>query len=94
MKKPVALILTLVLAFGLVVGVAQSAPERPPLPGPNPAEPLPEPPPWARPNGTVDESKLPLSVPLLDERGNVVGEVDTAELFGPPPLPPLPTDGG
>ncbi|MBI2917410.1 MAG: hypothetical protein HYY01_05375 [Chloroflexi bacterium] len=53
--------------------------------------PVPPPPPWVNPDGTVGLSKMPNKLPLLDRNGNIVGEVEIDKgSFGSSEGPVLP----
>ncbi len=39
---------------------------------------------WVNSDGTVDTSKMPARMPMLDSRGNVMGYVKTSDLNAPP----------
>lgn len=71
----------LIAAAAIVgLGAATSATS----PGDAPAPP----PPWVDEDGTVDLSEVPARLPVSGPDGEVVGYIDSAALFAPPPLAP------
>ncbi len=63
MKTPVALSLmtAALIGFGAVVGSVASA-----------NDPTPPSPAWVNPDGSVDESKLPTDMPVVDSEGRII----------------------
>lgn len=43
---------------------------------------------WVNEDGTINEAKLPKRMPVADQNGNIVGEVDMESLRGPADAPP------
>ena len=80
-----AAVLTLVVGIAAVLSArSDTVPSTPPPP-----------PPWVSPDGTVDLSKVPDRMGVVDRNGQHVGYVDGKDLLGPPPpLGTAPLDPG
>lgn len=62
-----ALMVVAALLFSLGAGGVASGDDVPPPPPP---------PPWVNPDGTVDLDRMPDRVPIMNEEGEIIGEVE------------------